>query len=77
MAKMPLDLSTLNDEQFEDLVEAIFRARIPQFGKETSASFAAIQLSVVSVDRSGRGTDEGRDLLVTTLVSDCIPPRRI
>lgn len=77
MANTPLDLSALNDEQFEDLVEAIFRARMLQQGLEQPTSIESYQLSVISVSRSGRGADEGRDLLVTTLVRDCIAPRKI
>jgi hypothetical protein len=55
---MRLDLSPLSPEQFEDLIEAIFRARMPE--------------PVISVERSGRGADRGMDLTVRTLVSDGI-----
>jgi len=77
MANTSLNLSALNDEEFEDLIDAIFRARMLRQELEQPVSVESFQLSVVSVSRSGRGTDEGLDLLVTTLVRDCIAPREI
>src|SRR5262249_26197886 len=61
--RMRLDLSTLNPEQFEDLIDAVFRAQMPS--------------PVTSVERSGRGADQGMDLIVKTLVSDGIAHREI
>lgn len=60
---MRLDLSTFSPEQFEDLIEAIFRAQMPS--------------PVTSVERTGRGADQGMDLMVKTLVSDCVTYREI
>lgn len=77
MSQTPLNLSALDNEQFEDLVEAIFRAKAAPSIYETSDPTENIQYAVTSVSRSGRGTDEGRDLLVTTLVRDCIAPRNV
>lgn len=59
---MRLDLSPLSPEQFEDLIEGIFRARMSE--------------PVISVERSGRGADRGMDLIVKTLVSDGIAFRK-
>jgi hypothetical protein len=78
MSNAPLNLSLLNDEQFEDLVEAIFRARIvPQSETSATQNASALASVVISVSRSGRGQDGGLDLSVTTMVRDCIAPRLI
>ncbi|MDQ3802719.1 MAG: restriction endonuclease [Acidobacteriota bacterium] len=71
-----LDLSLLNDEEFESLVAAIFRAKIlrPPAGQKLSPE--SFGHTVVSVSHSGRGADEGRDLTVTTWVSDCVVARQ-
>src|ERR1051326_5179486 len=75
MSDVPLNLSSLNAEQFEDLVEAIFRGKIP-FKEKVEASIDRTSTSsVVSVTRSGRGQDDGVDLFVTTIVTDCITSR--
>lgn len=76
MSLLPLDFSTLTGEQFEDLVEAIFRGRLQPLSG-TSALAQSSQFIVTSVSRSGRGNDAGLDLLVTTVVRDCISPRSI
>jgi hypothetical protein len=55
-----LDLSSIGHERFEDLVEAVFRH----------------DDRVVSINRSGRGADAGRDLLITTQVSDGVSVRQ-
>jgi hypothetical protein len=71
LAKGPPDLSSMTDEQFEDLVKAIFRAKMKSFVRP-SPSISASSDSVIKVSPSGRGADEGRDLLITTIVTDCI-----
>jgi hypothetical protein len=78
MSNAPLNLSLLNDEEFEDLVEAIFQARLaPQTEVSPAQTVSALASVVISVCRSGRGQDAGLDLSVTTLVRDCIAPRFI
>jgi hypothetical protein len=76
MSDLPLNLSSLNAEQFEDLVEAIFRGKMPPKAKTDATQVETIFAgTVVAVTRSGRGQDGGLDLLVTTLVTDCIATR--
>jgi len=70
-----LDLSTLTDEQFEDLVEAIFRAKLLPSSANGIESTDLTNYAVISVSRSGRGPDHGRALLVTTISTDCIAPQ--
>jgi hypothetical protein len=78
MFNAPLNLSLLNAEEFEDLVEAIFRTKIvPQPEVSASQNTSALPSVVISVSRSGRGQDGGLDLSVTTMVRDCIAPRLI
>jgi len=78
MSNLPLNLSSLNAEEFEDLVEAIFRTKMPP---EAKADLESIETpfagTVTDVSRSGRGQDGGVDLLVTTMVRDCIASRLI
>jgi len=76
MSISPLNLTLLDDEQFEDLVEAIFRAKAPS-NAEPNQQPTEVSSTVISIARSGRGQDAGRDLLVTTMVRDCIAPRLI
>jgi hypothetical protein len=71
-----LDLASLDDEEFESLVASIFRAKILRPPAEQGASSESFGHTVVSVSHSGRGADEGRDLTVTTLVSDCVIARQ-
>ncbi|HET8671283.1 MAG TPA: restriction endonuclease, partial [Candidatus Saccharimonadales bacterium] len=75
MSDVPLNLSSLNAEQFEDLIEAIFRGKLPSDAKAEFSLDKPSTGSVVSVIRSGRGQDGGVDLLVTTMVTDCITSR--
>jgi len=77
MPNAPLNLTVLNDEQFEDLIEAIFRAKAPPLPANDVGVAESTSYTVVSVSRSGRGHDEGRDLLITTIVRDCVAPRFI
>lgn len=77
MSHTPLDFTTLTDEQFEDLIEALFRAKALPSPLDTLNSTENFLSAVLSVSRSGRGADEGRDLLVTTLLADCIASRTI
>ena len=53
-----LDLASLNGEDFEKLVEALFHAKEVRIGEQI-----------------GRGPDQGRDLLITTIVNDGIVSR--
>jgi hypothetical protein len=75
MVNRPLDLSALTDEQFEDLIEAIFRAQAPTLQADQNISSESTLYTIISVSRSGRGQDGGCDLLVTTMVKDFISPR--
>jgi hypothetical protein len=75
MSDAPLNLSSLNAEQFEDLIEALFRGKMPSDTKLEPSIDRPSTGSVVSVKRSGRGQDGGVDLLVTTMVTDCITSR--
>src|SRR5690349_20468673 len=75
MSDAPLNLSSLNAEQFEDLIEAIFRGKMPSDTKLEPSIDRSSTGSVVSVKRSGRGQDGGVDLFVTTMVTDCITSR--
>lgn len=75
MSDPALNLSSLKPEEFEDLVEAVFRARMPNPGlTSVETQFAG---TVTEVSRSGRGQDGGLDILVTTMVRDCIASRLI
>lgn len=71
-----LDLTSIDDEQFECLIAAIFRAKIlsPVASENTSAE--SLSHTVVSVSHTGRGTDEGKDLMVITWVRDCVVTRQ-
>jgi hypothetical protein len=71
-----LDLASLDDEAFESLVAAIFSAKILRPPVEQGDSNESFGHTVVSVSHSGRGADEGRDLTVTTWVSDCVVARQ-
>lgn len=71
-----LDLASLDDEEFESLVDSIFRAKILRPPDEQGHSHEPFGHTVVSVSHSGRGPDEGRDLTVTTWVSDCVIARQ-
>ncbi|SRR5260221_2972680 len=75
MSLLPLDFSSFTGEQFEDLIEAVFRAQLQPATARTSPQNS--QFVATTVNRSGRGNDAGRDLLVTTIVRDCISPRVI
>lgn len=66
-----LDLSSLNSEQFEDLIEAIFRAKEEEIKRRRK--FSTFQITRIL--RSGRGHDAGMDLLVTMLSSDWVATR--
>lgn len=78
MSNLALNLSSLNAEEFEDLVEAIFRAKMPHTTKsEPSSLEMSFAGTVTDVSRSGRGQDGGLDILVTTMVRDCIASRLI
>jgi hypothetical protein len=66
-----LDLSSLNSEQFEDLIEAIFRAKEEEIRRKQKFS----TFHITRILRSGRGHDAGMDLLVTMLLSDCVATR--
>lgn len=78
MSNSPLNLSSLNSEEFEDLVEALFRAKMPPKAKADMDSIEAPFVGTVTeVSRSGRGQDGGLDILVTTMVRDCIASRLI
>lgn len=75
MSNLALNLSSLKAEEFEDLVEAVFRAKVPKLGLgSVETQFAG---TVTEVSRSGRGQDGGLDILVTTVVRDCIASRMI
>jgi len=71
-----LDLASIDDEQFESLIAAIFRAKIlsPATGRESSAE--SLSHAVVSVTHTGRGPDEGKDIMVVTWVRDCVVTRQ-
>lgn len=71
-----LDLASLDDEEFESLVASIFGAKILRPPTEHGHSPESFGHTVVSVSHSGRGPDEGRDLTVTTWVSDCVVARQ-
>jgi hypothetical protein len=71
-----LDLALLDDEEFESLVAAIFRAKILHPPADQKPSPESLGHTVVAVSHSGRGADEGRDLTVTTWVSDCVLARQ-
>jgi hypothetical protein len=77
MSHTTLDFTTLTAEQFEDLIEALFRAKASLSPVDGAGSTESLPHAVLTVSRSGRGADEGRDLLLTTLVADCIAPRTI
>jgi hypothetical protein len=71
-----LDLASLNGEEFEKLVAAIFRAKsVPAPSNQTPPS-ESVNPTVISILHSGRGADQGRDLLVTTVVNDGVIPRQ-
>ena len=67
-----LDLTSIDPEQFEALVEAIFRAKSSHDSSEQDSSTGVFGNSVVSVSRSGKGPDDGKDLVVTTFMRDCV-----
>jgi len=71
-----LDLALLDDEEFECLVAAIFRAKILHPPPDQKPAAESLGHTVVLVSHSGRGADEGRDLTVTTWVSDCVVARQ-
>lgn len=77
MPHTPLDFATLTDERFEDLIEALFRTKATLSPVEVESPTKGLPRAVLSVSRSGRGADGARDLLVTTLVVDCIAPRTV
>ena len=54
------------------MVEAIFRAKSVYAPNAQAISSESVYRTVVSVLPSGRGADQGRDLLVTTVVNDGI-----
>src|SRR5882762_4279954 len=66
-----LDLSLLSGEEFEDLIEAVFRAK----DKEQKRKRKSSTFLISKILRSGRGHDAGMDLLVTTLLGDFIATR--
>lgn len=71
-----LDLASIDDEQFECLIAAIFRAKILRPATEHKSSTESLSHTVVKVSHTGRGADEGKDLMVTTWVSDCVITRQ-
>lgn len=71
-----LDLASLDGERFEQLVAAIFRAKcLPTPGSKAD-TIESSPPTVISVIHSGRGADQGLDLLVTTAVNDGVALRR-
>jgi hypothetical protein len=70
-----LELASLSAEDFESLVAAIFRAQILTHTGGQASFNKPLNHTVVSVLHSGRGADQGKDLLVTTIVSDCVTAR--
>lgn len=69
-----LDLASLNGEDFEKLVEALFHAMEVPIGGQVPKT--ELPNPVISVQPSGRGPDQGRDLLITTIVNDGIVSRQ-
>ena len=67
-----LDLASLNSEEFEKLVATILRAKCVPAPNNQAISSESYNPTVLSVLHSGRGADQGRDLLVTTVVNDGI-----
>jgi hypothetical protein len=70
-----LDLASIDDEQFESLIAAIFSAKILRPAIDENPVPDSLNHTVVEVSHTGRGADEGKDLMLTTLVSDCIITR--
>ena len=66
-----LNLAILSPEGFEDLIEALFKAEMEQ-AKRSIRENVPISYNVISVEKTGRGSDEGKDLFVVTLIGDCV-----
>ena len=66
-----LNLAILSPDGFEDLIEALFKAEIEQ-AKRNIRENVPISYNVISVERTGKGNDEGKDLFVVTLIGDCV-----
>jgi hypothetical protein len=74
--EISLDLASLDGEDFEKLVAAIFRAKSVPAQNDQSLSSGPVNPTVIEVLPSGRGADQGRDMLVTTVVNDGIHIRK-
>ncbi len=71
-----INLASLSPERFEDLIEAVFDAKRVRSATKYLESADSNEFGVLEIDRSGRGHDEGVDLLVTTLMTDCVSTRQ-
>lgn len=70
--EVKLNLASLGGEAFEKLVAALFRAKCVPEPNAKNISSESANSTVISVLHSGRGADQGRDLLITTIVNDGI-----
>jgi hypothetical protein len=71
-----LDLASLDGERFEQLVVAIFRAKCLPTPRGHADAGESTPPTVIAVSPSGRGADQGLDLLVTTAVNDGVALRQ-
>lgn len=74
--EIALDLASLDGEGFEKLVAAIFRAKCVPATNDQAISSEPANQTVISILPSGRGSDQGRDMIVTTVVNDGIHIRQ-